>query len=112
MGWSLGYDDRWKRDIGYGVPAWCDNPECNEKIDRGLAYVCCDEQPYGGDDGCGLYFCDKHRCYGACCHDFKAKQDHPEWIEWKLTDASWQRWREENPKEVERLLATTLPLRT
>ena len=35
MGWSLGYDGRWKRDIGYGVPAVCDFPGCNEEIDRG-----------------------------------------------------------------------------
>lgn len=28
MGWSVGYDDNWKRDIGYGVPALCDYPDC------------------------------------------------------------------------------------
>jgi hypothetical protein len=100
MGWSLGYDERWRRDIGYGVPAWCDHPECKEKIDRGLAYVCRDQQPYGGD-GCGLYFCDKHRCYGKCCHDFTSKPDHPEWLVWKLTDESWATWRKENPQAVE-----------
>jgi len=41
MGWAVGYDNRWSRDIGYGVPAWCDEPGCSEAIDRGLAYVCC-----------------------------------------------------------------------
>ena len=60
MGWSLGFDDNWNRDIGYGVPAICDHPECNKEINRGLAHVCGDE-PYGGDDGCGLYFCDEHK---------------------------------------------------
>ena len=47
MGWSLGYDRNWKRDVGYGVPAICDDPECTEEIDRGLSYVCGGE-PYGG----------------------------------------------------------------
>lgn len=59
MGWSLGYDDRWKRDIGYGVPAYCDQPGCTEEIHRGLAYVC-GSHPFGGDRGCGLYFCGSH----------------------------------------------------
>ena len=39
MGWSIGYDDNWKRDIGYGVPAVCDHPGCNEKIDRYLNII-------------------------------------------------------------------------
>lgn len=60
MGWSLGYDDKWKRDIGYGVQAQCDHPECNKEIDRGLGHVCGNGEPYGGDDGCGLYFCGEH----------------------------------------------------
>ena len=36
MSWSIGYDDNWDRDIGYGVPAYCDHPGCNEEIDRGF----------------------------------------------------------------------------
>jgi hypothetical protein len=62
MGWSIGYDPAWKRDIGYGVPAYCDYPDCDQDIDRGLSYVCGGE-PYGGDCGCGLYFCDGHLGY-------------------------------------------------
>jgi hypothetical protein len=54
MGWAVGYDENWKRYIGYGVPAYCDHPKCNKEIDRGLSYVCGGE-PYGGNDGCGLY---------------------------------------------------------
>ncbi len=58
MGWGLGYNSKWHRDIGYLVPAYCDHPECNAEIDRGLAFLC------GGssmsDHGCGLYFCAKH----------------------------------------------------
>ena len=59
MGWSIGYDNEWSRDIGYGVPATCDHPGCTESIDRGLYYVCGDE-PRGGNKGCGLFFCDEH----------------------------------------------------
>lgn len=113
MGWSIGFDSNWNRDIGYGVPATCDYPGCNEKIDRGLAYVCGGE-PYGGSRGCGLYFCSKHlimhmRLPQLCprCHDRKnpypAKPDLPEWIRHKLTDESWEEWRKENPEEVERM---------
>lgn len=38
---------------------WCDHPACFAVIDRGLAYVC-GGQPYGGEWGCGLYFCLEH----------------------------------------------------
>lgn len=101
MGWSLGFDSQWNRDIGYGVPAYCDHPRCNEEIDRGLGYVCGSE-PYGGDEGCGLYFCSnhatgyKHRC-DRCQKNkppFKPKPDHPDWIHHKMTDESWKEWRE------------------
>jgi hypothetical protein len=110
MGWSIGYDENWKRDIGYGVPAICDHPDCDEEIDRGLRHVCGSE-PYGGDEGCGLFFCGVHLgCVGRLCErctagkkPFLAKPDHPDWIEWKITDESWKEWREENPLEVFRM---------
>jgi hypothetical protein len=94
VGWSLGYDFNWDRDIGYGVPAICDYPGCNTRIDRGLSYVC-GGQPYGGETGCGLYFCGKHlyfwrRAKGQHCirciesqEPFKAKPDIKEWIDEK-----------------------------
>jgi hypothetical protein len=89
MGWSLGYDSNWNRDIGYGVPCKCDFPDCEVKIDRGLSYVCGGE-PYGGDRGCGLYFCGEHLgADGFCdrCADgkvpFDPKPDIAEWIEQK-----------------------------
>ncbi len=119
MGWALGYDHNWGRDIGYGVPAYCDHPDCNEEIDRGLAYVCGSE-PYGGERGCGLYFCPKHllihqtrqgfkglceRCAPRRKKPFAPKPDHPEWIKHKLTDPSWEQWRKENPGEVVKLRA-------
>ena len=111
MGWSIGYDSKWKRDIGYGVPAICDHPECNKEIDRGLSYVCGGE-PYGGEKGCGLFFCGDHLYIGdgdpqmceRCCDDqpyFEAKPDTQEWINWKLTDPSWEQWRKENMEWVE-----------
>lgn len=114
MGWSVGYDSNWKRDIGYGVPATCDHPGCGEEINRGLGYVCGGE-PYGGEHGCGLFFCEKHQYMTArgclcerCCDDkepFEPTPDTKEWIEWKLTDPSWQLWRGENPDEVAKLIA-------
>lgn len=64
MGWSIGFDSNWQRDIGYGVPCTCDHPECDAEINRGLACVCGGE-PHGGDDGCGLFFCGKHLVLGV-----------------------------------------------
>jgi hypothetical protein len=113
MGWSLGFDDKWKRDIGYGVPAYCDHPKCTAEIDRGLAHVCCEQQPYGGDRGCGLFFCGEHSDYEGRCPRCRASKppykkiaaDHPDWIAHKLTDESWAKWRAENPAEVAALTA-------
>ena len=107
MGWSIGWDEKWRRDVGYGVPACCDHPKCLEPIDRGLSYVCGGE-PFGGDRGCGLYFCGAHRsfserlpglcerCYPRIRKPFEPSADVPEWIHHKLTDESWAEWRSEN----------------
>lgn len=59
MGWLFGYDSNWQREIGYGFEAKCDHPKCEKMIDHKLSYVCGSE-PYGGEYGCGLYFCEKH----------------------------------------------------
>jgi hypothetical protein len=114
MGWSLGFDTKWNRDIGYGVPAYCDYPGCTEEIDRGLGYVCCSSQPYGGDNGCGRFYCGKHELWDfdeetdeqVCGHpnDHHVSPDHPGWMRWKLTDESWMRWRMENPDDVRALI--------
>lgn len=119
MGWSIGFDRNWNRDIGYGVPAYCDHPGCNEEIDRGLAFVC-GGHPYGGDQGCGLYFCDKHlflclddrklpqlceRCRDENEEPFEAKPDHPTWIRHKLLDSSWAEWRAKNREWCEKYQA-------
>lgn len=112
MGWSIGYDETWRRDIGYGVPAYCDHPGCTAEIHRGLSYVCCATQPHGGDTGCGRYFCSEHMAVEyddddepRCGHidQDHVSADHPDWLQWKLGDASWQGWREEHPEQVERL---------
>lgn len=121
MGWSIGYDSQWNRDIGYGVPAYCDHPDCSEEIDRGLAYVCCEQQPYGGDHGCGLFFCSKHHSWDGKCErcnaeldedgelpaPFDAKPDHLTWVRHKLRDKSWAAWRSANPQEVTKLRAAS-----
>lgn len=108
MGWSIGYDKNWQRDVGYGVPAICDFPKCNVEIDRGLGHVC-GSDPYGGEFGCGLYFCTEHLTYrkprghdsevqncDRCLkhkNPFKPKPDTEEWTNFKLTDESWAEWR-------------------
>lgn len=70
MGWSRGYDANWDRPIGYDVKAECDHPDCHAQINRGLSHVCGGE-PYGGDRGCGLYFCKEHLVGNLCdkCHE-------------------------------------------
>ena len=101
MSWSMGWDSNWERWIGYGVRAYCDHPKCSETIDRGLAHVCCNQEPRGGEKGCGLYFCDgdhgdyRNRC-SPCQHGRKPytpKPEHPEWVAHLTNDPSWAEWR-------------------
>lgn len=113
MGWSIGYDSRWKRDIGYGVPCVCDHPGCGKDIDRGLSYVC-GGQPFGGEHGCGLFFCSEHKRFAGvkrdnallCARCYRGRTPYPatkdtlEWMAWKLADESWEEWRKKNPSEV------------
>ncbi len=111
MSWAVG-TGKDGRDIGYGVPALCDHPDCNAHIDRGLSFVCGMINTDGEDRGCGLHFCSAHlrdsarfgqlcfRCWPRQRTPFTRKPDLPEWNRHKLTDESWQQWRDENPKEV------------
>ncbi len=112
MSWAIGYDEHWERDVGYGVPSYCDHPDCKEEIDRGLGYICGDE-PGGGEHGCGLFFCSKHQV-GAhqtctCCASkkprppFTPSADHTEWLQHKLTDISWGPWRNKHKAEVKKM---------
>ena len=114
MGWEVGYDHQWQRDIGYGVPALCDHPACQESINRGLSYVC-GQDVYGGEHGCGLFFCGDHLLWArkqktfVCerCHagldPFEPTPDSEEWVHWKLTDESWKEWREAHPEVVQQM---------
>lgn len=115
MGWSIGYDYKWQRDIGYGVPAVCDSPKCKKQIDRGLAYVC-GSDVHGGEYGCGLFFCSEHshsrhprgsegyvrNCKRCLTYQapYKAKPDVLEWLQWKLSDQSWAEWRHDHQADV------------
>lgn len=107
MGWAVGYDDNWQRDIGYGVPAICDHPDCEVEIDRGLGYVC-GADAFGGEKGCGLFFCSQHqvdlhqRCERCAKRrkPFTPKPDTYEWVHHKHTDESWEEWRNEQEKKV------------
>jgi len=111
MGWAVGVGKD-GRDIGYGVPALCDHPDCDRKIDRGLSYVCGMINTDGEDRGCGLHFCPDHlryspkfgqlcwRCWPKSRAPFTRKPDVREWVEHKLTDESWAAWRAENPDQV------------
>lgn len=108
MGWSVGYDSNWERDVGYGVPATCDHPGCGAEINRGLSYICANSVP-GGGDGCGLFFCWDHLHADGKCErcaageePFDATPDHPRWIEHKATHPSWAEWRRQQRKLKQR----------
>jgi hypothetical protein len=119
MGWAVGWDSRTKRFRGYGVPAYCEEPGCPEKIDRGLAYAC------GGlDDGCGRFFCEGHLFYlnledhdedcecgvdpdedcNFCSQCVEGLEPYPlkperrSWLKHVLSDSTWAQWRREEPK--------------
>lgn len=105
--WSIGYDENWDRDVGYDVPALCDHPDCKKKIDRGVGHVCGGE-PYGGELGCGLYFCENHlqkktsdagESIPLCAQCSSGKEpfvptpDIEEWVNYKRTSNYWAGWR-------------------
>jgi len=96
VGWAVGFDRTWNRDIGYGVPSTCDHPGCDAQIDRGKSYCCGDRRV----DGCGLFFCGRHLdADGQCARcsrgqaPFEPSPDLPEWVHHKATDPSWSAWR-------------------
>lgn len=123
--------DRWG---GYGVPAVCEHPGCDEEIDRGMSFACGGE-PFS-EYGCDRYFCGKHRmCKGWdaengrwCRHrndcecefievcercaknkpPFPYKPEVKEWVDHLLKDESWAEWRKNNPKKVKALKSNSL----
>lgn len=103
MGYSIGWDSKWKRDIGYGVPAYCDHTGCNEEIDRGMGFQCESEEC-----GCKKFYCSTHRYLtDQHTHEAPPARWHPDWRNHVLTDESWQKWRDENPSKVAALSANT-----
>lgn len=58
MGWSDCGTDSQGRPIGYGHSGPCDEPDCQEEIDRGLSYAC--GGMHGEDNSCEGYFCSSH----------------------------------------------------
>lgn len=101
MGYSIGWDSRWKRYIGYGVPAYCDQPGCDEEIDRGMGWQCEIEEC-----GCRKFYCRNH-LYDTDHHTHVAPPArwHPLWRDHVLTDESWKEWRDKHPEEVAALVA-------
>lgn len=60
MGWAFCGTDSKGRQMGYGVEAECDHPECQVQIDRGLGYCCGSMHEGSNEDGCGGYYCGAH----------------------------------------------------
>jgi hypothetical protein len=56
----MGYQiyEVWNRWGGYWVPAICEHPDCNKKIDRWMSYACWWE-PFS-EYWCDRYFCEEH----------------------------------------------------
>ena len=67
MGWAHCGPNRHGQQTGYGVSAVCDEPGCDEQIDRGLGYLCGDNYILGAlhdhDFTCAKYYCEKHLFY-------------------------------------------------
>ena len=59
MGYSVYFSDKNNRWQGYGVPAYCDYPDCKNVIDRGMGYVCCENQNHMAS--CEHFFCEEHK---------------------------------------------------
>lgn len=63
MGWMFCGEDENGREIGYGVSAVCDEDGCENKIDRGLSYVC--GSMHMDSETCHRYFCSSHLISGC-----------------------------------------------
>jgi hypothetical protein len=73
MGWSDCGTDRRGRPIGYGHEATCDEPGCETRIDRGLAYACGGSHGEGELD-CDRYFCADHLFYSPAAKAFICRE--------------------------------------
>lgn len=109
---------------GYGVPAICEHPGCENKIDRGMSYACGGE-PFS-EYGCDRYFCVEHKRYidiedipnidheGDECAElcercrkgespFDYKPESKTWLKHIVKHWSWKEWREKHPEELEKI---------
>lgn len=103
--WGMGWDSKWRRWVGDCVPSICDEPSCDEEIDRGLSHVCGGDS-FGGEYGCGLYFCEDHLVtttvidvstwVDVCERCSKGEQPFE-------PKADTKQWRDENPEEVNKI---------
>ena len=66
MGWMHCGEDSKGRDIGYGVSAVCDHPDCSKPIDRGLGHAC--GGMHGDQEGCEKYYSDEHLTHHLANH--------------------------------------------
>lgn len=124
--------ERGDRFAGYGVPAYCDFPECLTKIDRGVDYLCesrtvyrffdidsgeeltleeadsgtydVTEMEYEEPTHCDMFFCGQHTDHDSHGFTWVDKGEHPDWVDHLLDDESWQQWRDENEEEVQKLI--------
>jgi hypothetical protein len=87
-------------EAGYGVEDICNRDDCNEKIDRGIAYLC-GATPGGDEHGCGYYFCGYYFCGG---HMFGSPADDVP----QLCGTCLARWRREQREEFADRLATVI----
>ena len=99
MGWAGPMPNAEGRMVGYAVPAVCDLDGCEEKIDRGLAYVCGGMHD-GGEFGCGKYFCPTHMFMGVALPEQMCEQcatrydeEHPDEVAAAIVE--WARNRDE-----------------
>lgn len=133
MGYKIGYQGKFKRFLGYGIPAICDHPGCETEIDRGMGHACYEGVPY--DSACGGFFCSEHHenyvypdeiedlhqeelnqlgldpdedysdIDGAVCcrHSMEKHKEAATWINFILTDESWEKWREKYTEQTANL---------
>lgn len=85
MGYAFCGTDRNGREIGYGIEAACDLPECGKQIDRGLAFAC------GGEHGDGCYSCEKYFCEDHLeCPTWEGMYDGYDDLEFDMCDVVWE----------------------
>ena len=97
----MGYQVYWNngRWQGYGVPAYCDEKDCKNKIDRGLGYQHREDTENGIPE---TFVCDLHQDMTLDELNLDYEKEHPEWLAHILNDESWEQWRKENPSTVDR----------